>query len=75
MRIYLIRLFFLKKIICNILLLSYLVFSNLMHVLRLILGRGSLDNGYLDNFDNEFLNKYEKNLKIEKNLIDIFFYL
>jgi hypothetical protein len=29
-------------------------------------GKGSLDNDYLDKFDNEFLNKYEKNLKIEK---------
>jgi hypothetical protein len=26
-------------------------------------GKGSLDNGYIDNLDNEFLNKYEKNLK------------
>jgi hypothetical protein len=23
-------------------------------------GKGSLDNGYLDNLDNEFSNKYEK---------------
>jgi hypothetical protein len=23
-------------------------------------GKGSLDNGYLDNLDNEFLNKYKK---------------
>jgi hypothetical protein len=30
-------------------------------------GKGSLDNGYLNNFDNNFSNKYEKNiLKIEK---------
>jgi hypothetical protein len=29
-------------------------------------GKGSLDNDYLDNFDNEFLNKYEKNLKNKK---------
>jgi hypothetical protein len=28
--------------------------------------KGSLDNDYLDNFDNEFLNKYEKNLKNKK---------
>jgi hypothetical protein len=27
-----------------------------------------LREGSLDNFDNIFLNKYEKNLKIEKNL-------
>jgi hypothetical protein len=27
---------------------------------------GSLDNGYLDNLDNGFSNKYEKKLKIEK---------
>jgi hypothetical protein len=25
-------------------------------------GKGSLTMGYLDNFDNEFSNKYEKNL-------------
>jgi hypothetical protein len=31
-------------------------------------GKGSLDNYYLDNLDNEFINKYEKNLKIEKTL-------
>jgi hypothetical protein len=31
--------------------------------------------GYLDNFDNESSNKYEKNLKNKKKLIDIFFYL
>jgi hypothetical protein len=31
--------------------------------------------GYLDNLDNEFSNKYKKNLKIEKNLIDMIFYL
>jgi hypothetical protein len=31
------------------------------------IGRGSLDNGYLDNFDNEFLNKYEIDLKIKKS--------
>jgi hypothetical protein len=30
------------------------------------LWRGSLDNGYFDNFDNEFLNKYEINLKNRK---------
>jgi hypothetical protein len=29
--------------------------------------------GYFDNLDNEFLNKYEKILKIEKNLMDVFF--
>jgi hypothetical protein len=27
-------------------------------------GKGSLDNGYLDNFDNKFLNKHTKNLLI-----------
>jgi hypothetical protein len=31
-------------------------------------GRDPLAMGYLDNLDNEFSNKYEKNLKIEKNL-------
>jgi hypothetical protein len=30
---------------------------------------------YLDNLDNGSSNKYEKNLKIERNLIDMFFYL
>jgi hypothetical protein len=30
--------------------------------------------GYLDNLDNGSLNKYEKNLKNRKNLIDMFFY-
>jgi hypothetical protein len=30
--------------------------------------------GYFDNFDNEFLNKYKKNLKNEKKIIDVFFY-
>jgi hypothetical protein len=39
---------------------------------------GSLDNGYLDNLDNldnGFSNIYEKKLKIEKNLMDMLFYL
>jgi hypothetical protein len=37
-------------------------------------GKGSLDNGYLD--DNEFSNKNEKNLKNrKKKLMDMFFYL
>jgi hypothetical protein len=32
--------------------------------------------GYFDNFDNELLKKYErKNLKLEKKIIDMFFYL
>jgi hypothetical protein len=39
------------------------------------IGKGSIDNGYLDNLDNESSNKYEKILKIKKNLIDIFIYL
>jgi hypothetical protein len=30
--------------------------------------KGSLDDDYLDNIDNEFLNKYEKILRIEKSL-------
>jgi hypothetical protein len=30
---------------------------------------------YFDNLDNEFLNKYEKNLKNRKNLMNKFFYL
>jgi hypothetical protein len=38
-------------------------------------GKGSLDNGYLDNLDNGFSNKYEKNLKNKKNFMDMFFYL
>jgi hypothetical protein len=36
-------------------------------------GKGSLDDGYLYNFNNKFLNKYEKNLKIEK-ILWIYFY-
>jgi hypothetical protein len=31
---------------------------------------GLLDNGYLDNFDNEFLNKYEKYYKYVLLFID-----
>jgi hypothetical protein len=31
--------------------------------------------GYFDNLDNELLNKYKKILKIEKKIIDMFFYL
>jgi hypothetical protein len=33
---------------------------------RILIGKGSLDNGYSDNFDNEFLDKYEKNIKNKK---------
>jgi hypothetical protein len=29
-------------------------------------GKGPLDNGYFDNLDDEFSNKYEKILNIEK---------
>jgi hypothetical protein len=36
-------------------------------------GKGSLDDGYLYNFNNKFLNKYGKNLKIEK-ILWIYFY-
>jgi hypothetical protein len=40
-------------------------------------GIGSLDNGYLDNFYNEFLNKYNKILKNRKKnlMMDMLFYL
>jgi hypothetical protein len=31
--------------------------------------------GYFDNFNNEFSNKYEINLKIRKKYIVIFYYL
>jgi hypothetical protein len=31
--------------------------------------------GYFDNFDNGPLNKYKKNLKNRKKIIDMFFYL
>jgi hypothetical protein len=31
--------------------------------------------GYFDNLDNGPLNKYKKNLKNEKNIINVFFYL
>jgi hypothetical protein len=30
---------------------------------------------YFDNLDNETLNKYKTNLKNEKKLIDVFFYV
>jgi hypothetical protein len=36
--------------------------------MRFKLGKGCLDNDYLDNFDNKFSNKYEKKLKIKKTL-------
>jgi hypothetical protein len=40
------------------------------------MGKGSLDNDYLDNLDNKFLNRYQKILKIEKkNFMDMFLYL
>jgi hypothetical protein len=39
------------------------------------MGGDHLTMGYLDNLDNEFSNKYDKNLKNGKNLMDIFFYL
>jgi hypothetical protein len=31
---------------------------------------GSLDKPYFDNLDNEYLNKFEKKIKIEKKIID-----
>jgi hypothetical protein len=31
-------------------------------------GKGLLDNGYRDNFNNEFSNKYDKNLKNRNTL-------
>jgi hypothetical protein len=34
-----------------------------------------LTMSYFDNFDNEPLNKYKKNLKNEKKFINVFFYL
>jgi hypothetical protein len=34
-----------------------------------------LTMGYFDNLDNELLNKYKKNLKNEKKVIDVCFYL
>jgi hypothetical protein len=33
---------------------------------QLLKGKGSLDNGYLDNLDNGFSDKYEENLKNRK---------
>jgi hypothetical protein len=42
---------------------------------ELNMGRDPLTMGYLDNLDNEFSNKYEKNLKNRKKLIDMLFYL
>jgi hypothetical protein len=48
---------------------------HLTHLRPPLLNRkGSLDNGYFDNFDNDSLNKYEK--KIKTNFfIDMLFYL
>jgi hypothetical protein len=34
-----------------------------------------LTMGYFDNFDNKSLNKYKKNLKNGKKIIDMFVYL
>jgi hypothetical protein len=34
------------------------------HKAEIIIGKRSLDNGYLDNFDNESSNTYKKILKI-----------
>jgi hypothetical protein len=31
--------------------------------------------GYFENFDNESVNKYKKNFKNEKKIIDVFFYV
>jgi hypothetical protein len=39
------------------------------------LGRDPLTMDYFDNFDNVSPNKYEKNLKNRKHLIDMLFYL
>jgi hypothetical protein len=39
------------------------------HQLYFYQGKGLLDNGYLDNLNNGFLNKYEK------NLMNMFLYL
>jgi hypothetical protein len=36
------------------------------------MGRDHLDNDYLNNIDNEFSNKYEKNLENKKNYGYIF---
>jgi hypothetical protein len=33
-----------------------------------------LTMSYFDNFDNELINKYKKNLKNRKKFIDVFFY-
>jgi hypothetical protein len=34
-----------------------------------------LTMSYFNNFNNESLNKYKKDLKNKKNIIDVFFYL
>jgi hypothetical protein len=47
----------------------------LLKVYLLKYGKGSLDNGYCDNFDNRFSNKYEKNVKLEKKIMYMFLYL
>jgi hypothetical protein len=37
--------------------------QNLLSWLTIMKWKGSLDNGYFDNFNNGFSNKYEKNRK------------
>jgi hypothetical protein len=52
-----------------------MIYRCLVHIyIYIYIGKGSLDNVYLDNFDNRFSNKYEKLLKIEKSY-NMFFYL
>jgi hypothetical protein len=46
----------------------YEVVENYMYIVTNKYGKGSLDNDYFDNFNNEFSNKYEKNLKNRKKL-------
>jgi hypothetical protein len=41
----------------------------------LFMRKDRLTMGYFDNLDNGFLNKYKKNLKYEKKIIDVFLYL
>jgi hypothetical protein len=49
----------------------------MVHICSVVLykGRDSVIIAYLDNLDIESSNKYEKNLKNRKNLIDMSFYL
>jgi hypothetical protein len=54
----------------------YLNFQNskFCHLSIKKLRRDRLTMIYFDNFDDEYLNKYKKKLKMEKKIIDVLFY-